>query len=236
MNCPKCNTAASTHVERTGVFGPSVMRTRRCSACAVEWQTEETRRGDYTPLPAATGAQGYPPVATPARRVSSSDLDLFSASPDQYQKSSGDRESNEPTARALAVTKPAPVVRAPKSGLYEQVSGQFQAAYFAERGCDYLLTAADKSQVGRFLNPGRGNPPPPPELLADLPAVFAAFAQETREFERRQGLAWLLTKGLNTYRELARGRVRSAVSQKSRAQMENLMAIAQRGANRDEAK
>lgn len=234
MNCPKCHTAAATKVARTGVFGPSVLRTRQCDACAVEWQTEETRRGDYTPLPVAAGAHRQPPVTAGGRGLSSDlslSLNLFSeSSPDSYQNSGRDRQCDEAGTRALAVVKPAAVA---KSSLYEQIAGQFQAAYFVERGCDYMLTAADRSQIGRFLSPGKGNQPPSPELLAELPAIFTAFAAETREFERRQGLAWLLTKGLNIYREAAKGLKPRHVSPKSRSQIENLQAIAERGRNRE---
>lgn len=91
---------------------------------------------------------------------------------------------------------------APKPpNLHAQVIEQFCAAFFAGRGVDYHVNASDRSQVGRFLSPPKGSgAAPSPALIAELPVIFANFVGTDDEFDRKHGLAYLLTKALNRYR------------------------------------
>lgn len=109
------------------------------------------------------------------------------------------------------------MVAKPKApSLHTQVIEQFCAAFFAGRGVDYHVNAADRSQVGRFLSPPKGSgPPPSPELLAELPVIFANFVGTDDDFDRKHGLAYLLTKALNRYR--AGRRPASLVSKRDEA-------------------
>lgn len=96
------------------------------------------------------------------------------------------------------MVKAAPVAKAPS--LHAQVIGQFKAAFFAQFDRDYHLSPADKSQVGRFLNPGGGEAPSE-ALLAELPVIFANFvATDSRFHQENMTLAFVLAKALNVYR------------------------------------
>lgn len=78
----------------------------------------------------------------------------------------------------------------------------------AQHGGHYRPTQADKSQLGRYMNPGKGQPRATPEELAELPRLYALYVADPDGFVAKQGwsIAWFLTGsgGPNKYR--AKGR------------------------------
>lgn len=198
MNCPRCNAADSSTAD-TRAYGPFVMRRRRCTECTATWSTrEDAVQGS---LQVATASDPQLPVATGRNPSSSSgsgsSLDLFSGS--SQQSSLGDRGSDGAQTTALVV----------KRNLAFEIAACFADTWKAHHGAQYRLTPKDRSQLGRFLNPGKSFVGPSEEELAALPAVFAAYVADPDEFVGKQGwsLAYLLTNGgVNKYRALARSK------------------------------
>lgn len=231
MNCPRCNTAETTRVARSMTFGQKVVRARRCESCAVEWPTEEKATGDpYPYAPAHTGNQGAAPVSTGTGRPSSSEsgLSLFSESgTGDLEASERNRQDHGPATRALVVRKP---------NLLFAVLEKFTAAWEAQHGAPYRPTPKDRSQLGRYLNPGAGQEGPSPAEIEALPVVFAAYVADQDEFLAKQGwsLAYLLTHAVNKYRAQSAVGARSGYTPKDVKEAEGIAEFARRKQQEEE--
>lgn len=126
---------------------------------------------------------------------------------------------------------------AKKPNLAYELGQKFAAAWEAQHGSPYRLTPKDRSQLGRWLNPGGGRPGPSELELATFEVVCVAYVADPDDFLEKQGwsLAYLLTSGgANKYRaKRVNGHGLSQKDRKFMAGSEEFIRRKQQEASRD---